>query len=420
MRVFPLDASKGNEKLKLDFRYHTIRNRVFSVDNKNILWYTRLMIITRALFSTVSAELTRGDNGVVIYGARQVGKTTLVNQVIRQLGLKTLVLNGDERGDWWEALTSRELSKIKLLVAGYDAVFVDEAQRIPEVGLSLKIIRDQVQTLRVIVTGSSSLDLASTVSEPLTGRVYSYRLFPISQGELRQMQTPHELETGLEERLVFGSYPKIFSLEGRESRTQYLKNLVDAYLYKDLLEFGDVRNAAKIRDLLKLLAFQIGSQVSLTELGSALELSRSTVDRYIDLLEKSFVIFRMSGFSRNLRKEISKMDKIYFYDTGVRNAIIGNLNLLKDRDDGGKLWENFLAVERMKRQEYAGALYVHHYWRLSSGAELDLVEESGGQLRGFEFKYSKKVTRAPKSWLEFYPGSEFSTINRDNWLDFVR
>lgn len=377
------------------------------------------MKIPRKLLPRVIADLETGHKGVVIYGARQSGKTTLVNEATDTLGLKTLVLNGDERGNWWEALTSRELTKIRLLVSGYQLLFVDEAQRIPEIGLSLKIILDNFPELKVIVTGSSALDLASKVSEPLTGRVYTYKLFPISQTELAEIHTPHELEANLEERLVFGSYPEIFSLAGREAKSRYLQNLTDAYLYKDLLEFGNLRNSTKIRDLLKLLAFQIGSQVSLTELGSTLELNRTTVDRYIDLLAESFIIFRLSGFSRNLRKELTKMDKVYFYDTGVRNVLIGNLNLLKDRDDAGKLWENFLVTERLKKQDYSGSLYSHYFWRLTTGAELDLVEEVDGKLTGFEFKYAKKAVRAPKSWSQTYPEAGFLAINRGNYRELV-
>lgn len=378
------------------------------------------MNIKRLLEPVIIKTLNEVQKGVIIYGSRQVGKTTLANELIGALGGKPLILNGDQRGAGWEALTSRELPKIKLLVSGYDVLLVDEAQRIPEIGLSLKIILDNFRELKVIVTGSSSLDLASKISEPLTGRAYTYKLWPISTGELEQFKTPFELGEELEERLIFGSYPRIFSIESFRGKTEYLRNLLDANLYKDLLEFGDIRNSVKIRDLLKLLAFQIGSQVSLAELASALELSRVTVDRYIDLLEKSFVIFRLGGFSRNLRKEVSKMDKIYFYDLGVRNVLIDNLKPLKDRNDGGQLWENFLMVERIKKLEYVGEIYSHYYWRLSSGAEFDLVEEKGGKLTGFEFKSSLKTVRAPKSWLETYPGSDFQVINRDNWLEFVK
>lgn len=377
------------------------------------------MKIQRILRDTLVTHLRESTKGILLYGPRQSGKTTLVNDIIDIIGYKTLVLSGDARGEWWEAFTSREMPKLTLLVSDYEMVVVDEAQRIPEVGLSLKILLDNFPALKVIATGSSSLDLASRVSEPLTGRVYSFRLFPIAQTELRQMHTPYELEAHLEERLVYGSYPEIFSLQSAAAKTTYLKNLTDQYLYKDILEFGDIRNSSKIRDLLKLLAFQVGSQVSLAELSSALEMNHGTVDRYIDLLEKSFIIFRLSGLSRNLRKEVSKMDKIYFYDTGVRNTLMGNLNLLADRDDAGKLWENFFITERMKMQTYAGRLFSHYFWRLTSGAEIDLVEEEGGKLTGFECKYGRKFAKAPSSWTVTYPGAGFKTVNRDTWQSFV-
>jgi len=377
------------------------------------------MKIARALLPKILSDLKTGSKGVVIYGPRQVGKTTLVNDALDLLGVKSLILNGDERGTWWEWFTSREHAKINQLVSGYEVVFIDEAQRIPEVGLSLKILLDSFPQKKVIVTGSSSLDLASKISEPLTGRVNTYKLFSISQGELSATQTPLELATNIEERLIYGSYPEIFSIDSKEKRTNYLRNLTNAYLYKDLLDFGNIRNSNKIYDLLKLLAFQVGSQVSTTELATSLELSRDTVTKYIDLLEKSFVIFRLSGFSRNLRKEVTKMDKIYFYDLGVRNAIIGNLHPLADRDDVGKLWENFLVVERIKRQAYAGILSAPYFWRLNTGAELDFVEDAGGSLSGFEFKYTKKNTKQPMSWSQTYPQSTFELINTDNWLDFV-
>src|SRR3989338_5858365 len=215
------------------------------------------MKIKRNLLSILRNGLTETNKGLVIYGPRQVGKTTLINDLLSEFQLKTLILNGDQRGEWWELLTSRALSKLSLLVSGYEIIFIDEAQRIPEIGLSLKIILDNFPKLKVIVTGSSSLDLASKISEPLTGRIYSYRLFPISQGELRIIYTPYEMESQIEERLIFGSYPETFSLDGVLMKSKYLQNLVDTYLYKDLLEFGDIRNSSKIRDLLKLLAFQV-------------------------------------------------------------------------------------------------------------------------------------------------------------------
>jgi len=377
------------------------------------------MKIKRNLLSILKNDLEKTKKGLVIYGPRQVGKTTLVNDLLKEFKWNTLILNGDQRGPWWELLISRELSKLTLLVSGYDTVFIDEAQRIPEIGLSLKILLDNFPKLKIIVTGSSSLDLASKISEPLTGRIYSYKLFPISQKELRFANTSYEMETQIEERLIYGSYPEVFSLKSAQEKTKYLENLTNNYLYKDLLEFGDIRNSSKIHDLLKLLAFQIGSQVSISELSNALKINRTTVDRDIDLFEKSFIIFRFSGFSRNLRKEVTKMDKIFFYDTGIRNSIIGNLNLLNSRDDVGKLWENFLIVERMKKLSYEQKMFSQYFWRLSSGAEIDLIEETEGKLYSFEFKYGKKFAKTPSSWTVGYPKATSALINKGNWQEFV-
>lgn len=376
------------------------------------------MKIKRALQEVVTSKLKTSPKGIIVYGPRQAGKTTLVNDVIAELGLKTVVVNGDQ-SRFLDILSSKDLDSIKRLVSGYELLFVDEAQRIPEIGINLKIILDNLPSLKVVVTGSSSLDLASRVSEPLTGRVWTYKLYPISEQELALTLNPFELDKNLEERLIYGSYPEIFSLESHQEKYEYLAKLTDAYLYKDLLEFGGLKNSSKIRELLKLIAFQLGSLVSLTELAVRLEMSKDTVSKYIDYLEKSFVIFRLTGFSRNLRKEITKMGKIYFYDLGVRNIIIDNLKSTKDRDDLGKLWENFLIVERMKHAEYSGIYGSRYFWRTHTGVEIDLVEEKEGVLSGYEFKYSHKLAKGPESWVKTYKKATFETINHANWQKFV-
>ena len=376
------------------------------------------MYIPRILTTTLIEKLTSSKKGIVVYGARQVGKTTLVNEVIKKLGLKTLVINGDQ-SRFIDIITSRDLAKIQSLVSGYEMLFVDEAQRIPEIGINLKIILDNLPTLKVLVTGSSSLDLASKISEPLTGRVWSYHLYPISLLELSTYKNRAELDNNLEERLIYGSYPEIFSYESLVQKREYLQTISDAYLYRDLIEFGDIKNSSKIRDLLKLLAFQIGSEVSLTELGTSVSMSKDTVSRYIDLLEKSFIVFRLGGFSRNLRKEVTRMDKIFFYDLGVRNILIDNLKSLKDRNDSGALWENFLIIERMKLNASKQALVSSYFWRTHTGAELDYVEEKGGTLFGFEFKSGSKTVKVPAGWLKAYPESKFQCINKNNYLDFI-
>jgi len=376
------------------------------------------MQIPRSITNNVIDKLTNSQKGVIIYGARQVGKTTLAKTVIESMGLRTLSINGDQTR-FIDVISSRDLARIQSLVSGYDLLFVDEAQRIPEIGINLKIILDNIPSLKVLVTGSSSLDLASKISEPLTGRTWNYQLFPISFLELRALHNRAELDDTLSERLVFGSYPELFSMTSETDRKEYLRNLSDAYLYRELIEFGEIKNSSKICDLLKLLAFQIGSEVSLTELGRQLGMGKDTVDRYIDLLEKSFVIFRLKGFSRNLRKEITKMDKIYFYDLGIRNVLIDNLKTLSNRDDLGKLWENFLLVERMKYMKYSGNLYSPFFWRTYTGAELDYIEEHAGTISCFEFKYQAKGSKIPQSFITAYPGSQFNEITRTNYLDFI-
>lgn len=376
------------------------------------------MLIPRSLSATITAKLSASDKGIIVYGARQVGKTTLANEVIRKLNLRTLTINGDQ-SRFLDILSSRDLNKLRSLVEGYEMLFIDEAQRVPEVGLALKIILDNIHSLKVLVTGSSSLDLASKISEPLTGRVWSYRLYPISFLELLKDHNRVELNEGLEERLIYGSYPEVFSLIGLDQKREYLQNLADAYLYKDLIEFGQVKNSSKVRDLLKLLSFQVGSEVSLTELGSSLGMSRDTVERYIDLLEKSFIIFRLKGLSRNLRKEITKMDKIYFYDLGVRNILIDNLKPLKDRNDGGQIWENFLISERAKLLAYRQLYASTYFWRTYTGAELDYVEEKDGKFSGFEFKSGSKAVKKPKGWTAAYPDAGYLCVNRENYLDFI-
>lgn len=377
-----------------------------------------MKLIPRSLSSTLTETLTTSNKGIIVYGARQVGKTTLINEIIQKINLKTLTINGDQ-SRYLDILSSRNLDKIKSLVSGYEVLFVDEAQRIPEIGINLKIILDNIPLLKVFVTGSSSLDLASKISEPLTGRVWSYHLYPISFLELSGLNSRIELDEALEERLIYGSYPEIFSITSDIRKKEYLLNLSDSYLYKDLLEFGGLKSSVKIRDLLKLLAFQVGSQVSLTEIGTSLGMNKDTVARYIDLLEKSFIIFRLRGLSRNLRKEVTKMDKIYFYDLGVRNILIDNLKPLKDRNDSGPLWENFLITERMKLNSYKQELVSTYFWRTYTGAELDYVEEKEGKLFGIEFKFGSKTTKAPLGWKSAYPKSNFTCINRENYLNFI-
>ncbi len=283
----------------------------------------------------------------------------------------------------------------------------------------MKIIHDQIPNIKVIVTGSSSLELANEVNEPLTGRKIIFNLFPISYQELLAQFNSFELRDSLETRLIYGGYPEIFSLENNEQKRIYLIELSNSYLYKDILQLATIKKSNRITDLLRLLAYQIGSEVSLSEISCNLNLDKETVARYIDLLEKSFVIFQIGGFNRNLRKEVSKMDKIYFYDLGIRNIVIDNFKQLKDRNDVGQLWENFLISERMKYIEYSGKYVAIYFWITYTGAELDYIEESNDFLFGYEFKWGNKKSNVPKTWKETYPNTELKLINKENFLNFV-
>ena len=380
------------------------------------------MLINRVINTEIRRRLSEYRTKIiVIYGARQVGKTTLVEDILKDnySDKKILFVDGDTY-KYNEILSSRDLEKLTLLVKGIDILFIDEAQKIENIGINLKILYDRFKDLKIIVTGSSSLDLANKIKEPLTGRTYTYHLYPISSLELSNIHTNYELISYLEERMIFGSYPEIFQIGNIEDRITYLNNLSTDYLYKDVLELEKIRYNNKIRDLVRLLAFQIGSEVSYNELSISLGLDRKTIDSYIDLLEKAFVIIKLYGFSRNLRKEVNKKPKVYFYDLGIRNAIIGNFNYLNARNDIGALWENFLVLERFKRNEYQRHYCNKYFWRTYTGAELDYIEEYGGKLYGYEFKYNK-TSKAPKSWIETYKQEKasFKCINKDNFLGFI-
>jgi hypothetical protein len=375
-------------------------------------------MIQRQILTQLSHRVNDSNKIVIIYGARQVGKTTLVRELIKTLSYKTLQINADELR-YQTVLSSRDLPQMLRLVEGYELVFIDEAQRIPDVGINLKILHDALPELKIIVTGSSSFELANKTKEPLTGRTWTYELFPISVGELRNDFNAFEIDEKLENLLLYGSYPDIFNLKSTTDKKDHLRELSSAYLYKDILELSSIRHADKLSKLLQLLAFQVGSEVSLNELGNALEMSKGTVASYIDLLEKSFVLFRLSGFSRNLTKEVSKMDKIYFYDLGIRNVLIENFQPLHLRQDIGGLWENFLIIERYKRNHYGNQRANSYFWRTYTGAELDYVEEAAGKIDGFEFKFTKKRAKIPTSWAENYPNAGFEVVNKGNYQKFI-
>lgn len=364
-------------------------------------------------------RLTAPNKVVVIYGPRQCGKTTLLHKFLEDVHEKYLFVSGEDL-TVHSYLSSQSISKLRDFVGGNKLLIIDEAQRVGKIGMNLKLIVDHIEGIKVIATGSSSFDLAKDVSEPLTGRKFVLRLFPLAQMEISGSEQRHETEDNLEARLVYGSYPEVVTTPDIKQREIYLKEIASSYLYKDILELEGIRHAGKLVSLLRLLAFQIGKDISYNELGTQLGMSKNTVDRYLDLLEKAFVIYRLSGFSRNLRKEVTKNQRYYFLDNGIRNILVGNLHPLEIRDDIGMLWENYLLMERIKKQEYLQMFANNYFWRTYDRKEIDLVEERGGALFGYEFKWNKAKKKPPKDWLNTYKNASYEVITRGNYLAFIQ
>lgn len=375
-------------------------------------------MIHRKLEGSIAESLKNSPRIVILYGPRQVGKTTLMRKIIPELGYKTLEINADQI-KYRDVLSSRDLDQLRGLVTNYELLFIDEAQNVPDIGMNLKILHDHIPNLKIAVTGSSALELANLTKESLTGRTRTFKLYPISVEELATQWNTFQINSKLEELMLFGSYPEVIKLENRKEKIELLEEICSSYLYKDVLQLSGIRHSSKIHKLLSLLALQCGSLVSIQEIGKSLGLSHDTVNSYIDLLEKGFILYRLSGYSRNLRKEVNKMNKIYFYDNGIRNALTHSFNPLELRQDTGSLWENFLISERIKSKEYNRIHGQHYFWRSYSGAELDYVEESDGQLSGFEIKWRKTKARPIASWLQSYENSSFKLINRENFLEFI-
>lgn len=364
-------------------------------------------------------KLIKARKVLIIYGPRRVGKTTLLNDFLSHTKLKYKLDSGDNIKTQ-QILSSQDFSQIIEYAAGYELIAIDEAQQIPNIGMGLKILVDQAPNLKIIATGSSSFDLSQKVGEPLTGRKKTIILYPFSQQELLNKYNKYELKEKIEEFLIFGSYPEVITANSRKEKIAALEELVNSYLLKDVLQLERIKGAKQLLDLLKLIAFQVGSQVSLNELATQVRLDVKTVDRYLDILEKAFVIKRVSGFSRNLRKEISKQGKYYFLDNGARNAVISQFNALADRDDAGALFENFIMMERLKANFYKNRFGSTYFWRTYDGQEIDLVEERQGKLLGFEFKWSEKAKqKLPKDWMGTYKNAEYAVVNRKNYLDFI-
>lgn len=358
------------------------------------------------------------QKAVIVYGPRRCGKTTLLKEMLKGMQEEYLFVNGEDI-TIHDYLSSQSIEKLKRFIGKRRLLIIDEAQKIKNIGLNIKLILDHIQAIKVIASGSSSFDLAQQIGEPLTGRKHTLKMFPLAQLELDGIETRAQTDAHLEQRLIYGSYPEVVLANDDTRKVLYLREIVGSYLYKDILELNGVRHSDKIVRLLQLLAFQIGKEVSYSELAGQLGMSKNTVDRYLDLLEKAFVIFKVRGFSRNLRKEISKNSRYYFYDVGIRNALINNFNSFSMRDDVGMLWENYIVVEKIKKQEYLCIPANNYFWRTYDLKKIDFIEERGGRLYGYEIKWAEKRRKSPEEWLQAYKGAEYHTITKDNYLEFI-
>lgn len=358
------------------------------------------------------------NKAVLIFGARRVGKTILLRQIIDKFEGKVLLLNGEDL-DSVSILNEKSISNYSHILDGVNLLAIDEAQAIPDIGSKLKLIVDEIPGISVVATGSSSFDLLNKAGEPLVGRSALFYLTPFSQREIGQVENALETRQNLESRLIYGSYPEVVTMSGYDNKAQYLGDIVNTYLLKDILSIDGLKNSGKMKDLLRLIAFQVGNEVSYDELGKQLGMSKNTVEKYLDLLSKVFVVFRLGGFSRNLRKEVVKAGKWYFYDNGIRNAIIGNFGPVSIRQDVGSLWENYLISERVKQNLNERLNKEFYFWRTYDGQEIDLIEETSDSLTALEFKWGDKTPVVPKAFGIAYPEASFSVVNRDNYLRFL-
>lgn len=373
--------------------------------------------VTRILESRIS-EMIEPNKAMLIFGARRVGKTVLMKHIYDNFPGNKMFMNGEDL-DTALLLQKRSVSNYKGVFGGIELLAIDEAQNIPEIGQIIKLIVDEIPGIRVIASGSSSFDLLNKTGEPLVGRSTQFVLTPFSQQELSRRENMLETHRNLESRLIYGSYPEVVLMESSEKKERYLRDIVSSYLLKDILAVDGVKNSAKMQNLLRLVAYQVGSEVSFDELGKQLGMSKNTVERYLDLLEKVFVIYRMGAFSRNLRKEVTKSGKYYFVDNGIRNAIIGAFQPLELRTDAGALWENYIIGEFRKRNFNSLSYNDLYFWRTYDNQEIDLIEESPSGLTAFEFKWGNKNPKMPKVFAQAYQGSKFFVVNRDNYLDFL-
>jgi len=367
----------------------------------------------RIIENSIKDKINSGK-AIVIVGARQVGKTTLLKNILNNKDY--LFLDADDPTTR-NILSNPNTEEIKTIIGDYKYIFLDEAQRIAGIGLTLKIITDQFKDVQLFVSGSSSFDLGNALNEPLTGRKWEYELFPISWEEYEKKLGFIKSEQQFENRLLYGFYPEVINNQGREKET--LKNLVNSYLYRDILAFSDIRKPEVLEKLLQALALQMGSEVNYNELSQIVGINKVTIQKYIEILEQGYIVFRLNSFSRNLRNEIKQCRKIYFYDNGIRNMIIGNFNPLDLRVDKGALWENFLVSERKKQNVYKDTFSKMYFWRTKQQQEIDFVEDNNGTIYGFEFKWNTKKIKVPAKFKETY-NTSVKLIDRKNFREFIK
>ena len=376
-------------------------------------------MLNRKLIQKIQKKLFKGK-AILILGARQVGKTTLIESLLAPYKNETLILNGDEP-DVREQLAKITSTQLKLMIGNNKIIFIDEAQRIENIGITLKLITDQIKDVQVIATGSSSFELSNKTSEPLTGRKFEYQLFPLSFAEMVDHHGWLEEKRLLQHRLIYGYYPEVVNQKSTSDAQERLKLLAESYLYKDILSLEGIKKPQLLDKLLRALALQMGSEVSFHELARLTGSNSHTVEKYIDILEKAFIVFKLPSYSKNVRNELKKSKKIYFYDTGIRNAVIGNFTPVESRTDMGALWENFLVSERKKylgyQQDYAIRSY---FWRTKQQQEIDYLEETHDQLNAWEFKWSEHAkAKFPLTFTRAYPNGTTEVISRESFEEFV-
>lgn len=375
------------------------------------------MFIPRKIEKNLKSKLIPGKV-VLILGPRRVGKTFLLKKFMEEIDEKFIFWNGEDFGIH-NLLKNRSIQNYRSIIGNYKLVIVDEAQKIPDVGNILKLIVDSFDQIKIIATGSSVFDIKNISGEPLTGRKYELLMFPVSEQENKLIETPIQRYDNLRHRMVFGSMPELYAIDNPEDKVNYLKDLISSYLMKDILSLERVKNSEKVFDLLRLVAFQVGNEVSLNELSRELAISKNTVERYLDLLTKVFIIFKLRGFSRNLRKEVINHSKYFFIDNGIRNAVINNFNPIEQRNDIGALWENYMISERIKFQSYNRLYSNNYFWRTYDQQEIDWIEEREGSLFAYEFKWKDQKVKIPKAWTRAYPNSEFIVISQENYFDWI-